>query len=83
MDKLNLLKLYQYSSTGWKRAAKVNCVVLIFMSVALVGCLIVATSQNGGSQKAFFFYNGDCDEGTVSRINTVLHLLINIISTLM
>lgn len=83
MARLNLPKFYQYSSTGWKKAAKVNCVVLIFMSVALVVCLIVVASQNGGSQKALFFYNGDCDEGSVSQVNTALHLLINVISTLM
>ncbi|KAI6083546.1 hypothetical protein F4821DRAFT_271700 [Hypoxylon rubiginosum] len=69
------------SSTGWKKAAKVNCVVLLCISITLAGCLIAAVTQAGGIQKALFFYRGDCD-GNVARVNTVLHLLINIISTL-
>ncbi|KAI1779054.1 hypothetical protein F4818DRAFT_238028 [Hypoxylon cercidicola] len=82
MYTLNLLKFHRSTSTGWKRAAKVNCIVLICMSLALLGCLIAAAIQVGGIQKALFFYEGDCDEGSVSRVNTALHLLINVISTL-
>ncbi|XXH04287.1 hypothetical protein Hte_010701 [Hypoxylon texense] len=69
-------------TTGWKQAAKVNCVVLASMSVTLIGCLISATSRVGGIEKALFFYDGDCDGGSVSKVNMVLHLLINVVSTL-
>ncbi|KAI0172693.1 hypothetical protein GGR52DRAFT_580403 [Hypoxylon sp. FL1284] len=67
---------------GWKKAAKVNCIVLVSMSVALVGCLIAAVSQAGGIRKALFFYSGDCNGDTVSLVNMALHLLINVVSTL-
>ncbi|KAI1412406.1 hypothetical protein F5Y13DRAFT_180178 [Hypoxylon sp. FL1857] len=71
------------ASTGWKKAAKVNCVVLILMSVALVACLCAVTVQVGGIQEALFFYEGDCDNGNVFQVNIALHLLINVVSTLM
>lgn len=82
MLNLGLLEFHQNTSTGWKKAAKVNCLVLSLMSMFLLGCLIAAASQAGGIQKALFFYEGDCDEDNVSRVNTVLHLLINVVSTL-
>lgn len=68
--------------SGWKQAAKVNCIVLASMSVTLVGCLISATSKVGGIEQALFFYDGDCDGGNVSQVNMVLHLIINVVSTL-
>ncbi|KAI5860053.1 hypothetical protein GGS23DRAFT_607060 [Durotheca rogersii] len=84
MDNLNVVGHKDGSSGGWKLAAKVNCIILVVMSIVLISCLIVATSHNGGStQKVLFFYDGDCDEGNVSKVNTALHLLINIVSTLM
>ncbi|KAI0012703.1 hypothetical protein F4779DRAFT_625800 [Xylariaceae sp. FL0662B] len=82
MESLKVWSSRRGHSTGWKQAANVNCIVLASMSVTLVGCLIAATSQVGGIQKALFFYDGDCDEGNVSRVNMLIHLLINIISTL-
>ncbi|KAI2625580.1 hypothetical protein GGR54DRAFT_629151 [Hypoxylon sp. NC1633] len=81
MDSLNLWGGSKGNSTGWKQAARVNCIVLASMSAALVGCLIAATTKVGIHQ-ALFFYEGGCDGGSVSQINTVLHLLINVTSTL-
>ncbi|KAI2467389.1 hypothetical protein F4781DRAFT_423354 [Annulohypoxylon bovei var. microspora] len=68
-------------STGWRQAAKVNSIVLAAMSVTLLGFLIAVTSKVG-LYKALFFYDGDCDGGNVSKLNMVLHLLINVVSTL-
>ncbi|KAI1088679.1 hypothetical protein F5B19DRAFT_505454 [Rostrohypoxylon terebratum] len=68
-------------SSGWRQAAKVNSIILATMSMTLIGFLIAATSKNG-LDKAVFFYDGDCDGGNVAQLNTALHLLINIISTL-
>ncbi|KAI1370773.1 hypothetical protein F4677DRAFT_457612 [Hypoxylon crocopeplum] len=82
MDSLNLWDSHKDGSTGWKQAAKVNCIVLAVMSVMLVACLIAASVQVGGIQKALFFYDGDCDGGNVSKVNMVLHLFINVVSTL-
>lgn len=52
------------------------------MSVFLIACLISAASQVGGIEKALMFYDGDCDGGNVSKLNMALHLLINVVSTL-
>ncbi|KAI1140191.1 hypothetical protein F5Y05DRAFT_403222 [Hypoxylon sp. FL0543] len=68
--------------SGWKQAAKVNCTVLVAMSVTLISCLISVTKKVGGVEKALFFFDGACDGGNVSQVNMVLHLLINVISTL-
>ncbi|KAI1204960.1 uncharacterized protein F4807DRAFT_301545 [Annulohypoxylon truncatum] len=81
MDFLNIRSSDSRRSTGWRRAAKVNSIVLATMSMTLIGFLIAATSKNG-LYKALFFYDGDCDGGSVSKVNMVLHLLINIVSTL-
>ncbi|CAJ2502402.1 Uu.00g097960.m01.CDS01 [Anthostomella pinea] len=67
-------------SNGWKKAAKVNCVVLSVMSVALLACTIAALSHD--AQHALFFYDGDCGGKNVASVNLALHLLINIVSTL-
>ncbi|KAI0376668.1 hypothetical protein F5Y04DRAFT_273630 [Hypomontagnella monticulosa] len=80
MAPLRLLSFHQRTSTGWRKAAKINCIILVSMSAVLVGCLISATSQSG--QKALFFYSGGCDGGTVSQVSMALHLLINVVSTL-
>ncbi|KAI0100684.1 hypothetical protein F4776DRAFT_649322 [Hypoxylon sp. NC0597] len=82
MDDLVLLGQRKNTSTGWKKAAKINCIVLVLMSATLMGSLIAAASQVGGIQKALFFYAGDCDNGNVTQVNIALHLLINVVSTL-
>ncbi|KAI0836750.1 hypothetical protein F5Y06DRAFT_288376 [Hypoxylon sp. FL0890] len=69
-------------SSGWKQAAKVNCIILVAMSVILIGLLISVTKKVGSVEQALFFYDGACDGGNVSQVNMVLHLLINVISTL-
>lgn len=80
MDFLSLRHGKEYSS-GWRKAAKINSIVLTVMSIVLICFLIAATSTNG-FDKAVFFYDGNCDGGSVAQLNTVLHLLINIVSTL-
>ncbi|KAI3316543.1 hypothetical protein HD806DRAFT_527808 [Xylariaceae sp. AK1471] len=80
---MSITKLFNKSggkSTGWKRAAKVNSVTLIIASAILVGCSIAAVTSNG--LNAIFFLSGDCDSMLVSGVNLALHLLINIVSTL-
>lgn len=82
MDSLNFWGDRKSSSSGWKQAAKVNCITLTCMSVVLISCLISAISRSGGLGKALFFYDGTCDGGNVSQVNMTLHLLINVVSTL-
>ncbi|KAI1776297.1 hypothetical protein F4818DRAFT_413614 [Hypoxylon cercidicola] len=82
MENFNLFSSHRGNSTGWKRAAKINCIILVCMSIILMGLLIAAACYNDSFQGALFLYNGTCDGGSVSQINTALHLLINVFSTL-
>ncbi|KAI0533756.1 hypothetical protein GGR58DRAFT_485453 [Xylaria digitata] len=79
---LGLLSPVFGRSTGWKQAATVNCILLCVVSVILIGFLIAAAVTGGGIQGPVFFYEGLCKEKNVSYINFFLHLLINILSTL-
>ncbi|KAL7622735.1 hypothetical protein AAE478_006413 [Parahypoxylon ruwenzoriense] len=72
MDCLNFWSSRKANTSGWKLAARINCVVLTIMSVVLVSCLIAATAQQGGISKVVFFHDGDCDGGNVSQVN--MHL---------
>ncbi|KAI8949339.1 hypothetical protein F4801DRAFT_603395 [Xylaria longipes] len=81
MDVLNLCTSPRgHFSTSWKRATKVNCITLITLSAVLL--ILSSLSLRNGAQKAIFLYSGDCDDGSVSNLNTGLHFLINVVSTL-
>ncbi|KAI0538383.1 hypothetical protein GGR58DRAFT_501217 [Xylaria digitata] len=75
MDALNPFK-----TAGWKRAARVNCAILIAFSIAML--VLTATVSSYGFQTALFSYSGSCDGGSVKNINLALQLLINVVSTL-
>ncbi|KAI0398924.1 hypothetical protein F4802DRAFT_591524 [Xylaria palmicola] len=79
---LGLLRRVVRPNIGWKQAAAVNCILLVVMSFVLVGFLIVTAMQARGIANPIFFYEGPCKENGVSNINFLLHLLINILSTL-
>ncbi|KAI1750637.1 hypothetical protein F4782DRAFT_548583 [Xylaria castorea] len=80
MNITKLLKKLTGKSTGWKMAAKVNCAILTTASVTLVGLSIAAASTK--SWNIIFILSGNCDENLISAANVALHLLINILSTL-
>ncbi|TRX95697.1 hypothetical protein FHL15_003251 [Xylaria flabelliformis] len=75
MDAINPFK-----SSGWKRAARVNCTILAVLSATLIGLSSIALSY--GFKTALFFYAGSCSDRNVTTINIALHLLINVVSTL-
>ncbi|RWA10081.1 hypothetical protein EKO27_g5043 [Xylaria grammica] len=68
------------AATGWRQSAKVNCAVLLVSSVALAVLAIVVLARS--SLKPVFFYAAECDSGKVATRNLALHILINIVSTL-
>ncbi|KAI1112993.1 hypothetical protein F5Y14DRAFT_419253 [Nemania sp. NC0429] len=68
------------SSTGWKRAARVNCAVLIITSLILVPLSITAASYD--NFQTILILGGDCAGMLIPAVNLALHLLINILSTL-
>lgn len=77
MDFLGLLRL---PSDGWRKTAVINTSIVGLFAVANVSTLIWSLSKSSISENNVF-RKGDCDE--ISLINTLLHLLLNIASTLM
>ncbi|KAI8951405.1 hypothetical protein F4801DRAFT_589786 [Xylaria longipes] len=75
MDAINPFK-----TAGWKRAARVNCAILVVLSATLIG--LSSTALSHGFKTALFFYAGSCSGRNVTTINIALHLLINVVSTL-
>ncbi len=67
-------------TAGWKKGAKVNCTILVVVSLIMIGLSSIALTN--GFQTALFFYSGNCSGGNITTINLGLHLLINVVSTL-
>ncbi|KAF6837258.1 hypothetical protein CPLU01_03122 [Colletotrichum plurivorum] len=69
-------------STGWRKAAVVNIGLMSVALLFLIGVLAVAVSKtNGDFRQAWIFYTAACRDSSTSQIDTLLHLLINILST--
>ncbi|KAI0965610.1 hypothetical protein F4678DRAFT_451957 [Xylaria arbuscula] len=77
-----LWQKYMGASTGWHRAAKVNCILLVTLIIVLSSVFIPIAAESHNILKVFIFFDGSCDSAGIPLINTFLHLLINVISTL-
>ncbi|KAI0521743.1 hypothetical protein F5B22DRAFT_634200 [Xylaria bambusicola] len=65
---------------GWRRTAIINVVLISTLNLVLLILLAVSISQPGASlSRPSIIFNGSCT--TVSTLNLLLHLLINIVST--
>ncbi|KAI0198419.1 hypothetical protein F4808DRAFT_262319 [Astrocystis sublimbata] len=69
-----------FKSTGWKKAARINCLILVILSVILIALSIATLSR--GFKTALFIYSGNCRSHNVTTVNLAFHLLINVVSTL-
>ncbi|KAF6829472.1 hypothetical protein CMUS01_08147 [Colletotrichum musicola] len=68
---------------GWRRMAFVNVALLSTVLLALIGILAAAVSETGGDlRQSWKFHESDCQTGQAKVTNTLLHLLINILSTI-
>jgi hypothetical protein len=68
------------STSGWRRAARVNCAVLVTMTVVMFCCLVASTAQTHDLNKAYMFFEGTCDGGSAAKLNVGLHLMLNVVS---
>ncbi|KAK1844228.1 hypothetical protein CCHR01_13129 [Colletotrichum chrysophilum] len=68
--------------TGWRRAAIVNICLMSTCFVVLFSILIAAISKTGNVAQVWNFYTADCRSRSSSVTNTMLHLLLNILSTI-
>ncbi|KAF0324136.1 hypothetical protein GQ607_008566 [Colletotrichum asianum] len=67
--------------TGWRRAATVNICLMSTCFVVLLSILIAAISKTGNVAQIWKFYTADCRSRSSGVTNTLLHLLLNILST--
>lgn len=76
---MDSLGLPRFPSDGWRKTAVVNTIIVGLFVIANFSTLIWSISKSGvlGTN---VFSQGDCDE--ISRLNTFLHLLLNIASSL-
>lgn len=65
---------------GWRRAAVLNTITVASFGIILLGILGTSVVKAGGWSKVWIFFHGNCDR--ISTINLFLHLVLNIISTL-
>lgn len=69
--------------SGWRKAAIVNIGLLSTALLVLIGVFAVAVSKtNGNFRQSWTFYTTVCRDRSTSQIDTILHLLINILSTI-
>ncbi|KAI1178355.1 hypothetical protein F4777DRAFT_538430 [Nemania sp. FL0916] len=77
-----LWRKYMGASTGWHQAAKVNCILLVALSIVLSSISIPIATKSQGILKTVYIFDGSCSTAGIPLINTFLHLLINVTSTL-
>lgn len=70
----------QLPKSGWRRAAVINTITVGCLGLVLLGIIGISINRAGSLSKAWLFYRGSCDQA--NRINLLLHLLLNIVSTL-
>lgn len=75
---MELLKFF--SHTAWKRTGAINVILTYICALALLICFLVGITQPGASLvQPSIIFEGSCTTST--RLNIVLHLLLNVIST--
>lgn len=67
--------------SGWRKSAIVNIGLMSTCATILLGILIAAVAKTGQLKQAWVFFEGDCREDGTKTMNTLLHLLINALST--
>lgn len=72
-----------FGSEKWRRTGTINIVLMVLCGTILFVCLMVSLSYHRGSIQELdistIIFDGPCDKA--SRINVILHLLINLLST--
>jgi hypothetical protein len=66
--------------TGWRRAAAVNTVFMGLLFCAIVTAFLFTGKATQSPLRQHFFYTADCS--TTNALNLVVHLLLNILSTM-
>lgn len=67
------------SATGWRKTAGLLTALMLVIETALLLILIISSAKSGGLTGNHMLYRGSCS--TASTINTIVHLLINVLAT--
>lgn len=68
-------------ASGWRRAGTFNLMFILLCWIVLLICIAVSVSRYGSSLlSSTLIFEGDCQ--TTKKLNLFLHLLLNLISTL-
>lgn len=68
--------------SGWRRGAFINTVLVSAVFVVLISSHIFLWAKSKSPAGYHIIHSGRCAGNSVGRLNTVLHLIINILSTL-
>lgn len=68
--------------SGWKKSAFINTVLVSIVFLILLSWQIILWAKTGNAGAYQIIHIGDCADDSVGRLNTVLHLIINILSSL-
>jgi hypothetical protein len=65
---------------GWRRAAAVNTIFMAILFCAILTAFLFTGKATQSPVRQHFFYTADCS--TTNALNLVVHLLLNILSTM-
>lgn len=68
--------------TGWRKSAFINTILVFAVLLVLISLHVVVWAKSGSLDGSQIIYSGSCLGNSVGRLNTFLHLLINILSSL-
>lgn len=68
--------------SGWRKSAFINTVLVSIVFLVLFLWQIIVWARTGEAAGYQIIHTGRCDGNGVGRLNTVLHLIINILSSL-
>lgn len=76
---MNMSSLIHLPSDGWRKTAVINTIIVGFFAIANFSTMVWSLAKSGSSENNVFS-QGDCNK--ISLLNTFLHLLLNIASSL-
>ncbi|KAH8766124.1 hypothetical protein F5883DRAFT_496436 [Diaporthe sp. PMI_573] len=68
--------------TGWRKSAHINTFLVSTVFLVLLSCHIILWAKPDSTAGYQIIHSGRCDGNGVGRLNTVLHLIINVLSSL-
>lgn len=68
--------------SGWRKSAFINTFLISIVFLVLLFWQIILWAKTGNADAYQIIHTGQCADDSVGRLNTVLHLIINVLSSL-